>query len=203
MRTVCAETLWLSPLDATARTEVVALAEALRASELRLHHEVLRELAPFVQRWARALVGPGVCDDAAQEALCQIATALYRYQGRSSLGTFARRITYRVAQRVRRKRRPHRELDETRHPTKQLGPARRTEQRRLSQRLYRHLDEMREARRSALVLVDLLGMTPQEAAETVGCRPNALRNRLHHARRELRERLERDPSFAHWSHRDA
>jgi DNA-directed RNA polymerase specialized sigma24 family protein len=46
--------------------------------------------------------------------------------------------------------------------------------------------------RETLVLVDLLGFTPAEAAALVNVEPATFRMRLHRARRRLRERLEVD-----------
>jgi RNA polymerase sigma-70 factor (ECF subfamily) len=169
----------------------------LRASNTHVHQEVLRELAPLVARWVRGFLGPAVdAGDAIQEALCQIAAALHRFEGGSSLATFAHRIAIRVALRGRQRELTHEALDD--HPLRDEGgdPSRALEQRRISQRLYAQLDRMSERRRTALVLVDLLEMSPREAADVVGCTPEAMRNLLHHARRELRERVAGDPLLA-------
>lgn len=44
--------------------------------------------------------------------------------------------------------------------------------------------------RESLVLVDLLGFTPADAAALVSLEPGTFRMRLHRARRRLRQRLE-------------
>lgn len=185
----------LSPRHEADRERVTRLVRELRASNVQVHRAVLAELSPRVTRWVRGWLGPAVDPrDATQEALCQIASALHRYRGRSSLATFAHRITYRVVARARKRARSHEPLGD--HPL--VGdddPGRRAEQRRAAARLYRHLDRMNERRRNALVMVELLEMTPKEAAELAGTSPSAMRNLLMHARRELRERLRRDPAF--------
>lgn len=193
--------LHLSPgSDADAR-RLEEMVRELRAANTRVHQAVLTVLAPVVERWARGILGPHVDPrDHAQEALCEIAAALHRYEGRSNLATFAYRITLRVALRARKRYRPP-DLDPLDEAVIENGgedPSQSSRRREITERLYRHLDRMNERRRTALILVDLLEMTPSEAAEVMGVRPPAMRNLLLHARRELRDRATRDPFLTAW-----
>lgn len=184
----------LSQSRAEDQPTVDALVRALRGSEVQIHQTVLRQLVPRVRGWVRAMVGPATeSDDIAQEALCQIAEALFRYEGRSSVSTFAHRITMRAATRMRRKRPPARSVDAAELSTAEPSPALQVERRARLVRLYVHLDRMADRRRTAIVLCDIEGLTPKEAAEVAGCSGNAMRNRLFQARAELRERVARDP----------
>jgi RNA polymerase sigma factor (sigma-70 family) len=54
--------------------------------------------------------------------------------------------------------------------------------------LLTQLQQLPEVERSALELVDLCGLTPSEAAESLGVSPGAVRTRLFRARAHLRER---------------
>ena len=103
----------LSPLEAREAEVVAALSARLRASDVAIHERALRELLPDVRRWTASLVRGVDAEDVTQEALTAIATALHRYEGRSSLRSLARAITVRVAMKAlkRRRRRPRGEPD--------------------------------------------------------------------------------------------
>lgn len=54
------------------------------------------------------------------------------------------------------------------------------------------LRQLTREQREAVVLVDILGLTSEEAGRVASVRPDALRARLHRARTALRRRLEGD-----------
>jgi len=58
--------------------------------------------------------------------------------------------------------------------------------------LLRLIRQLSREQREAVVLVDILGMTSEEAGGLASVRPDALRARLHRARAALRRGLEHD-----------
>lgn len=189
----------LSPLVDTERVELEELAARLRARDGIWMERVLRELLPLVRRVVHRLLGPHRDrEDAVQDAMAAIAAALYRFEGRSSISTLAQRITVRVASRHYARHRAEfgdPDLDARALAEDECGscPERAASVRQRVARLYHHLESLSEARRTAFVLCVIEEMSPTEAALIVGCSAVALRSRLFEARRELDERLKRDP----------
>lgn len=180
----------LSPTRPEERPALVALTAALRAKEPDLLDDVLRELLPLMRMWMFRLVGPGGdLDDAVQDALAEVAAALPRFEGRSSVATFAHRIALRTSRRHRPRRRPEpwvEPVDERSGPEEQIGA------RSALRRIHTLLDELPRRRREAFLLCAVGGMSPAEAAGVVGVSANAMRSRLHRARQELVAKLGED-----------
>ena len=76
----------------------------------------------------------------------------------------------------------HRELDED--EIEEL--AARIDDQRVGRALLAHLTDLPELERAAIELVDLVGLTPREAASALQTSPGALRVRLFRARTRLR-----------------
>lgn len=173
--------------------------EAIELGEGPLELErALALLLPEVRRWLHRLIGPGAdLDDATQDALIAIARALPRFEGRSSLRTFAYRITVRVAYRALEQRRARNQreasLELVAPPADELDPESRAVHREALRRLHRVLDRLPPKRRIAFVLCAIEGFEPSEAAEIAGTSSLLLRSRLFHARREIERRLAHDP----------
>ena len=169
--------------------------EALRANDPVVVAEVVTELLPSVRGWLHRLLGPRAdLDDAAQDALTEIARALPRYEGRASLKTLAHRITLRVAYRYFGRRRPEEtSLSLVAPPPDEIDPESRAMGREALARLHRCLERLPKRRRAAFVLCCIEGMTPAEAARLEGTSAVAMRSRLMHARAEVVRRLSADP----------
>lgn len=159
----------------------------LRARDDGLIDRVLRELFPEVRRWMFRHLGPGgELDDAVQDSLSEIAGALHRFEGRSSLATLAHRITLRTSYRYYRKaNRPRLVLDAD--AVAHDDPEAQVAARRALSRLYTALRQLPERRRSAFVLCAIEGLTPSEAADVLGVSANAMRSLLCRARAQLEE----------------
>jgi RNA polymerase sigma-70 factor (ECF subfamily) len=146
----------------------------------------LHALLPRVRGWLQRLLGPSAAlDDATQEALIEIARALKSFEGRSSLETFAHRITVRVASRHFKRAKHHVELDPETQASSLPNPHSALAEREGLERLYRCIDKLPDKRRTAFVLCAIEGLSPQEAAELVGTSAGSMRSRLLHAREEL------------------
>lgn len=173
--------------------------EALKRGDARAMDGVLRELVPFTRALMFRVLGPGAAlDDATQDALIQLSTALLRWEGRSSLRTYAGRVVVRVAYRHLRARMKERDRSSQQQPTALAGnddPEARCGDRQTLARLYHHLDLLAPKHRMAFVLCDVEGMTPSEAAGLMRCHPVTMRSHLARARRRLRKLLSEDESL--------
>lgn len=173
--------------------------EALRAGDAESLEDLLRELFPFVRRALFRQLGPTAdLDDVTQEALTAIAQALPRFEGRSTVQTFAHRIAIRTTYRYLRAKtqRAETSLELVAALPDEVDPESRSIHREALRRLYRALDRMPEKLRVAFVLCAVEGMTPTEAAEIEGIPAFVMRARLSRARKELERRLVTDPYLA-------
>ncbi len=145
----------------------------------------LLALMPAVRRWLYRMLGPAApLDDAVQDALIELAQALPGFEGRSSLESFARTITVRVAYRYfgRRHAAP---FDPELHAGHEPLPDHQLAERRMLQRLHRCLAKLSPKRRAAFVLCAIEELSPHEAAALVGTSAGSMRARYMHARAEL------------------
>lgn len=169
-----------------------ARAAALRAGHPAVIEEVLLELAPRIRGWCHRRVGPAALDDVVQEVLIEVARALPRFDGRSSLSTYAYRICARVASRQAQKVQsapPLAELAAQLDAPPLYDPERASIERQALAVVLGCLNRLPARRREAFILCELEGETPEQAARMLGTTPNAVRSRLMHARQELERRL--------------
>ncbi len=174
------------------RALLVEIVSRLRARDDVLIDRVLRELVPEVRRWMHRHLGARCeLDDAVQDALSEIASALHRFEGRSSLATLAHRITLRTSYRYyrdARRPRPEANLDDVAHD----DPEATVSARRALERLHEALVKLPKRRRSAYLLCAVEGLDPREAADVMGTSANAMRSLLCRARSQLEALLEGD-----------
>lgn len=165
---------------------------SLQAGHPAVIEEVLLELSPRIRGWCYRRVGPtAALDDIVQEVLIELAAALPRFDGQSSLSTYAYRICTRVT--WRQKKKVRHTVAATEQHSELVGSVRDPERTSIErQALYivlGCLDRLPERRREAFILCELEGESPEQAARMLGTTPNAVRSRLMHARRELQRRL--------------
>ncbi len=148
-------------------------------------------LIPTVRATVYRMLGPRLSrDDIVQDALIAVARALDKFEGRSSLETYARRITVHVVYRaLGRKRVAESDIAEHEHAASGLTPEAELAQNQALSRLHRCLERLPETRRAAFVLCGIEEMTPQAAADLVGISAGAMRARYMHARRDLARML--------------
>jgi RNA polymerase sigma-70 factor (ECF subfamily) len=149
--------------------------------------DIVRRMAPRVRDWVARCIGPSPdLDDIAQEALIEVAYALPRFEGRSSIDTYCRRIATRVAIRQRKKRAlpttPH--LVEVRDEG--LEPDGLIAQQEVVAAVYRAMAELSDGVRLAVTLCDIEGLKHAEASEVLEVQIPALRARLKRGRGQLR-----------------
>jgi len=148
------------------------------------------------------LIGPGPDrEDVLQQVFLELHRALPGFRGDARLSTFLYRITVNVAcdHLRRRLRRPIATdavaIDDLIDHA--LSPEAQTRARAELRQVFALLERIKPDKRVAFVLVAVEGLALDEAAELVGATPDAVKQRVLHARRELVamiERAERRPS---------
>ncbi|MCY1015967.1 RNA polymerase sigma factor [Pyxidicoccus sp. MSG2] len=199
----------LAEVSAPAERLASAVPAPVSADEAQLHHLVCRvqdgDLAAFEQlyqltrldaaRTLRHLVGDRVeVEDLLQETYLRLLTAVKGYRGESRFRTFFYRVCSNVAlSHLRWKRR--RPEDSFAEPPEQESPGEDPERaaaRRQAARLVElALERLKPKKRIVFVYYELCGMSPDEIAEAVGSSANTVRSRLHHARLEFNEAMQR------------
>jgi RNA polymerase sigma-70 factor (ECF subfamily) len=173
--------------------------QLIRVDERAEIERVLLSLLPKVRLWLHRLLGPrGPIDDATQDTLIALASGLKSFEGRSSLQTYAHRITVRVAYRYYARSQTRALHDPDDQPSTGPTPEAALQRDEVLERLHRCLAKLPARRRTAFVLCAIEGLTPQEAAELEGTSAGSMRSRYLHAREELSRMLAtlRDPGGA-------
>jgi len=141
-------------------------------------------------------------EDVVQESYVRGFTRLGDFRGESSLATWLTRIVINEAYGRLRRRRITANFDSVEaaqgaeaqiipFPSPQLDPERTMAQREINQILERAIDALPEPFRIVLVARLVEEMSIEETAALLGLRPEKVKTRLHRARRQLRDDLER------------
>ena len=189
--------------------EEQALLEALRRGEDAAYAQLVRANSGRLLAVARRILkSEEEAHDALQEAFLQAFRAIDRFQGDALLSTWLHRITVNAClMRLRhRKRHPEQAIEELLPSFDEAGHrvddgtawtddvAERMESAQLRKVVREAIDRLPENYRTVLVLRDIEGLSTEEAAQSLGIRPEAAKMRLHRARQALRTLLE--PHFA-------
>lgn len=158
---------------------------------------VVERLRQRVHTVALAVLGNAMdAEDAAQNGMMEILRSAGGFRG-ENLMAWADRIAVRTAMRYARQRRVraarHDELEPDELPSSSSDPSPNAA---LPRPLLEYLGELPEARRVVLVLRHVMGYSIAEIAELTETSPNTVKDRLVHARAELRKRLRRDLMIA-------
>lgn len=135
-------------------------------------------------------------EDAAQNGMMEILRSAGSFRG-DNLTAWADRIAVRTAMRHARQRRVRAARHEELEPDELASlPPEPTPTPALPRPLLEYLRELPEARRVALVLRHVMGYSVAEIADLTEVSPNTVKDRLTHARADLRKRLRRDLMIA-------
>lgn len=136
--------------------------------------------------------------DAAQEAFLRVFRGIEQFRGDAKLSTWLHAITSRIClnQLASRERRTAtgRQDDQqrlARVPAPAEDPASVAERRELETALDRAIAELPEHHRLVVVLRDVQGLPYEDIAQTLGLELGTVRSRLHRARIELKDKLEK------------
>jgi RNA polymerase sigma-70 factor (ECF subfamily) len=140
--------------------------------------------------------------DVVQEAFLHAYQSLESFKGDSQFFTWLYRIAVNTAISLKRKKRVIARIDgrngealiEPHDPSEFSQPGHALEQAEQEQRIHRALARLSPEHRTVLVMKELEGQKYEEMAETLGVPIGTIRSRLHRARLELREILEKDES---------
>jgi RNA polymerase sigma-70 factor (ECF subfamily) len=155
--------------------------------------DVYREHFDFVYRMAARLGGPAIdAEDAAQEVFLIVARKLHTYDGSSLVSTWLYGITLNVVRSLRRRSRLRRlfEHDQPKAdvPIQSVDRAEVMEAHRIA---YAILEKLAPKKREAFILAEFEGLSCEEIAQMTGTREQTVWSRLHYARKEFAERLEK------------
>jgi RNA polymerase sigma-70 factor, ECF subfamily len=170
--------------------------ERLRAGDARAFEELVALHQHRVFGVALRMLGSAAeAEDAAQEAFVRAHRSLPEFRGDAKLSTWLYTIVSRLClTRLRAgDRRAVRHGEETllRLADQRGGPDADAERVELEVALHRAIAELPEERRAVVVLRDLEGLSYEEIAETLDVELNTVRSRLHRARMDLKEKMER------------
>ena len=153
--------------------------------------QALRASAPLVYvRALRALGNPADAEDAAQEALLQLARTASQYDGRVAYGAWLGRLVSVACKRVKRSTtRRYRREQEAAAIARQQQAGIKPEREELMRALRDALADLPEADRSAIELHYFAGLSQRETAQAIGASEDAVAKRLSRARQRLRQVL--------------
>ena len=143
----------------------------------------------------RMLGNRAEAEDLAQEVFVRVHRAIREFRGDAKLSTWLYAITSRqcLNRLASGERRIGRQGDEglARLASREIGPAEEMERTELETALHRAIAELSEERRIVVVLRDLEGLSYEDIAAALDLELGTVRSRLHRARTDLREKLER------------
>ncbi len=165
------------------RGDPAALAETYDA-----HHEHVRAFA------CRLVGDESEAEDLVQETFLALPGAIRAFRGDGALRTFVIGIAVNHARHhvraASRRRAAHVRSAREEEPPPST-PEERTRRRELAEALTRALDELSYEHRVAVILLEVEERTAAEAAEIAGAPEATMRTRVFHAKKKLRELLER------------
>ena len=145
----------------------------------------------------QVLRNPTDAEDIVQDAFVKAFTKLSTFRGGSQFYTWLYRIAHNAAISQIRKRKPTESLDQESGVAagnlegQDVSPSERLEQEEQNQQLSDALGRLKEEQRSVLVLREMDGLDYDAIAEILDVPVGTVRSRLHRARAQLKEELER------------
>lgn len=195
-----------SPGGSSAAEDARLIAGVL-ANDRQMFAELYRRHVDSVYARLTRVVGPvPERDDLVQHIFLDVHRALPRFRGEARFSTFLHRIVLNVAcEHLERRRRQHghtrplepQHLDGVIAPD--ASPEARVRARQELAEVFRRLESLSPKRRIAFVLVAVEGLSLDEAAALAGCSPDAVKQRVLEARRELAGRRPGLDGEGRWS----
>jgi len=173
-----------------------ALAVAAGGGDAAAFTRIYQRYADRVFGRLTTMIGPAPeREDLLQQVFLGLHRSLPTFRGEASLSTFLYRITVNVAcEHLRRRRRrggEHDPVEIDRILDDDLSPEERTRKRQELAEILGYLERIKPDKRIAFTLVALEGLSHAEVADLVGATPDAVKQRVLHARRELMAMIER------------
>ena len=170
--------------------------ERLRAGEPRAFEELVRSYQHRVFGVALRMLGSRAeAEDIAQEVFLRAHRALRDFRGEARLSTWlygvASNLCLNRLASAERKRMRHDEEALMRAPSDTADATAAMERSELEAALRQAIAELPEERRIVVVLRDLEGLSYEEIAQALAVELNTVRSRLHRARLDLKNKMER------------
>ena len=170
---------------------------------------IFAEFHPKVLRYLSGMIGPVEAEDVAQNVFLKVYTGLKNFRGEASLATWIFRIATNAAfDRMRNRSFRQTEqlgLEMSNDPAIETAAAELADKTRsaestlirseMNECIKTYVDALPESYRAVLVLSDLEDLKNQDIAEILGLSVDAVKIRLHRARRELKKRFEAGCEF--------
>jgi len=164
------------------------LLDRLRAGDARAFEELVASHQHRVFGVALRMLGNRAeAEELAQEVFLRVHRAIGEFRGEAKLSTWL----YAIASRLCLNRLASSERRMARHGEGTLTRLASVERSELETALHRAIGELSEERRIVVVLRDLEGLSYEEIATALELELGTVRSRLHRARMDLREKLER------------
>lgn len=193
-----------APLRAVPRPEDPeddrVLIARMKKGDRRAFDQLFTRHVDDVYRRLTRLVGPDPeREDLVQEVFVAAFKGIDRFRGDAAFSTWLYRVVVNVAYGHLRKRRRlpidmEAAVDADQLIGRECSPEEAAERRQELKRGLSFLERLKPKKRVAFVLRVVEGMSLKEIAEVVGARPEAVGQRVRHARRELDAMIERDRS---------
>jgi RNA polymerase sigma-70 factor (ECF subfamily) len=170
----------------TTETSDLALVREVLAGDHARFGVLVRRHNQRLYRAARAILGDDAeAEDVVQDTYVRAFKALASFRGEAALSTWLTRIAVHEAIARRRARARLAPADEEAEMATDRTPEREVADAELARLVEKQIDLLPDGLREALVLRDVEDMPTAEAAEVLGVTEEALRVRLHRARRAL------------------
>ncbi len=156
--------------------------------------DVFGQNASYVWRALRGLgVADADVDDVCQEVFITVHRRLPDFEGRSSVRSWVYGICVRAASDYRKSARVRREVGTEAPPEQAVDPRQEyaVSVQQARETLYRILDRLDDDKRAVFVLYEIEELSMAEIAAVVACPLQTAYSRLHAARREVEEAVER------------
>lgn len=184
-----------APPPAADEPQLLLLVRRLQEGDLTAFDPLYLLTREDAARTLRHLVGNRVeVEDLLQETYLRLLTAVKSYRGEARFRTFFYRVCSNVALSHLRwkRRRPEDPFAEPPELASQGEDPEHAAARRQAARLVElALEQLKPKKRIVFVYYELCGMSPDEIAVSVGSSVNTVRSRLHHARLEFNEAMQR------------
>lgn len=181
------------------RREDALIAAAARHDETAIR-AIVKRYNQRLYRLARSILKDDTdAEDAVQQAYVKAFAGIGDFRGESRLGTWLSRIVINVALDGVRRRRPTAEFSEADGVTgdmplsgaPSLDPERSLAQRQIQALVEQAIDALPDAFRTVLIARVVEGMSIGETAALLSLRPETVKTRLHRARAQVKETLEK------------